>query len=164
MEVPIQSTVGSPADRLCTEPSGEDATFQRRDARDQRGGIGLVLPEGVVLLVLQPVALAAARDVHAHHAAVALQRTGQPIEVAAVAREAVHAHHHMRVGGPAPVGVGDAVKAVRSEAREAPGGHSHAFTASSPLAVRGPVRDTCCNGFESGGKTDQYRRAGAVRQ
>src|SRR6267378_215795 len=43
---------------------------------------------------------------------------GEEVEVAAVARKAVHAHHDMRIVVIAPLGVGDAVEAVVAQGKE----------------------------------------------
>src|SRR5205823_10452201 len=71
--------------------------------------------DGVFRLALQPIAFTAARYVDARRAALGRERRGEIIEVAAVAREPVHAHHDVRIGGQAPVGVGDAMKAAVAE-------------------------------------------------
>lgn len=45
--------------------------------------------------VVQPVAVATASHIHTHHARVRGQRSGQRVKVPALAREAMHAHHHV---------------------------------------------------------------------
>ena len=93
-----------------------DFVRRRGHPGEQCGGVGKILRESVVLLVLEPVAVAAADDVHAHDAASpAGEVLGELVEIAAVAREAVHAHYDMLAARIYPLGVGDAVEAVRSE-------------------------------------------------
>src|SRR5712672_2665004 len=85
IEVPTQSILGpslAPWSRRSSEPG------------EQRRRVRKILRKTVVLLVLEPVALAAADDVHARDAAAALRETRRElVEVPAVARQAVHAHH-----------------------------------------------------------------------
>src|SRR5258708_35953056 len=87
-------------------------------ACQHRGGVVLVGREGVLGLVVEPFALAASGDVHADDAAFGRQRGGEIVEVAAVARKAMHAEHDMRIADMAPVGVGDAMKAAVAESLE----------------------------------------------
>ena len=61
-------------------------------------------------LVVEPLAFAAAGDIHAGHAAMVSERPREEVEIAAVAREPVYAQHHVRTRRVAPVGIGDAVK------------------------------------------------------
>ena len=90
-----------------TQSDGHPRTIslrRRSGARQHAAASRLVGGEGVVGLVLQPVALAATDDVHADHAAVGVERIGEGIEIAAVARQAVHADDHVRIGCVAPLG------------------------------------------------------------
>ena len=106
----------------------EQAAGDRRgDARDQRSGVAEVGGKAVARFVGEPVAVAAADDVHADHAVMRFQFLGERVEIAAVARQAVHAEHDVRVARVAPVGVRDAVKAVRAEAEKALLRHCHGW-------------------------------------
>ncbi len=51
--------------------------------------------------------------------AVRLESAREVIEIATVARQSMNAQDDMWIGGVAPVGVGDLMKPVRVEAREA---------------------------------------------
>ena len=68
--------------------------------------------QGVVLGIAQRVAQAAADHVRADDARMVLQHRRQVVEVAAVAREAVHADDRARGIGTAPVGIAEAVVAI----------------------------------------------------
>src|SRR3546814_15937692 len=72
----------------------------------------------VLFLHRQPVALAAADDVGADDPVRVAQRLGQFVEVAAVARQAVHADEHARIARIAPFGVRDKMEPGRSEISE----------------------------------------------
>jgi hypothetical protein len=74
---------------------------------------------GGVRFVFQPLALAATRDIHADHATFTLKRPRQPVEIARVPRQAMHAYHHARARRVPPIGIRDAVKPVPAEARKA---------------------------------------------
>ena len=82
------------------------------EARDQRHHVGDVLRHAVEHRVGEPVGVAAAGDVGADHAKAAAQRARQVVEVAPVARQAVHADHHVAVARVAPLQVGHAVQAL----------------------------------------------------
>jgi hypothetical protein len=102
----------------------EEARRDRRGhARDQRRGVVEIGAEAVARFVLEPVAVAAADDVHGDDATLLLQRAGEIVEVARVARQAVHAQHDVAVVRIAPIAVGDAMEAVGPEAREALDAH-----------------------------------------
>ena len=66
--------------------------------RQQGQHVGAVLGDLVAHGVGQPVALAAAHHVGADDAGVLAQFTGQHVEIAPLARQAVHADDHVRVG------------------------------------------------------------------
>ena len=73
----------------------------------------------VILLVLEPVAVAATDDIHAYDpAASGGEARGKLVEIAAVAGEAVHAHDEVAALGISPLGIGDAVEPVGPEAEE----------------------------------------------
>ena len=80
------------------------------EAGDQRHHVGDVLRHGVELGVGEAVGVAAPGDVGADHAPAAAQRARQVVEIAAVARQAVHAHQHVAVARVAPLEVRHAVQ------------------------------------------------------
>src|SRR2546426_11659111 len=77
------------------EPAQErDALGWSGEPGKQRCRVRKILRKTVILLVLEPVALAAADDVHARDAATAVRETRRElVEVPAVARQAVYAYH-----------------------------------------------------------------------
>ena len=93
-----------PVERLCV------------DARQQRHHVGHVLRRLVAGRVGQPVRLSAPGHVGADHAVFALHRLRQGVEVAALARQAMHAQQHARIGRIAPLPVGHTMQAVLVEA------------------------------------------------
>ena len=86
---------------------------------DQRSRVDLVLPECVVLLVLEPRAASASYDVRADHAALRLKGACEIVEVATVTRQPVNAQDHMRISSVAPIGICNLMEPVRVEARVA---------------------------------------------
>ena len=92
----------------------------REHMREQRRRIRLIEGEAVVGLVGEPLARPASRDVDADDAAVGGEACGEIVEVAAVAREPMHADHDVRVVRAAPLGVRHAVETARTEAGELP--------------------------------------------
>src|SRR5471032_791121 len=92
---------------------------RRGDARDQGRRITKVGGKTVTRLVGEPVAVPATDDIHADHAVVCFQRGGETVEVAAVARQTVHAEYDVRIARIAPLCVGNAMETVRAETEEA---------------------------------------------
>ena len=84
----------------------------RGDASDQRRHVGHVLRITVIVGVGQPAAFATTGDADADDTQIVLQHSGQRIEIAAVARQAVYADHHTRVLSITPIGVMQLVKAA----------------------------------------------------
>ena len=95
----------------------------RRYARDQRVRISHVLRVSVIVLVIEPVAAPAARHIRTHDAAFVRQRLREKIEIAAVARQAMHADDNAPVRRVAPVSIGNLVKAVGGQAEESFSAH-----------------------------------------
>jgi hypothetical protein len=77
----------------------------------------VVLPEGVVVLIRQPLAPRPTTS-SAYHAALLLQPAGEVVEIPGVAGESVHAEDYVLVRRGTPVGVSDLVEPMRAEARE----------------------------------------------
>ncbi|OIQ85360.1 hypothetical protein GALL_327870 [mine drainage metagenome] len=84
--------------------------------RQQRDHVADILWQLVVLRLLQPVGAAAADDVGADDAPASLQRLGEAVEVAPLARQSVHAYDDVGVGLVAPLPVRHAVQAARVQA------------------------------------------------
>jgi len=57
-------------------------------------------------------------DIHAHHAAVRGEPLGEEVEIAAVARKTVHAHHDVRIVVIAPLGIAVAVEAAVAQGKK----------------------------------------------
>ena len=68
--------------------------------------------------VAKPIALSTAYDIRAYHVTIAFEGYGEKIEISRVAREAMHADHHMRIVRITPFGVGKSVKAMGAKAQE----------------------------------------------
>ena len=81
------------------------------EAGNERDHVGGVMGNGVFHRVFQPVAVAAPGHVGADHPIVTRQFGGKGVKVARAAGEAVHAYHHARIGGVAPLQVGHAMQA-----------------------------------------------------
>ena len=88
----------------------------RIQARQQRHHVGQVGGDLVAVRIGQAVRPAAPDHVGADHAIGVAQRAGQGVEIAPLAREAVHAHQHARVRWVAPLPVRHAVQAAGVEA------------------------------------------------
>ena len=88
------------------------------EACDQRRHVGHIGGKSVSRLVTQPFAATAAHDVRANDPVAITHRTREIVEITAVARQAVHAHQHLRILRVAPFRVGHAVKTAGAEARE----------------------------------------------
>ena len=88
------------------------------DAGGEHGQVEVVLKKVIVARVCQPVAAAAADEVGADDTTVLRKHTGERVEVAAVARQAMHAEGN-RSGRFAPIAVGDAMVAVAADAADA---------------------------------------------
>jgi hypothetical protein len=84
--------------------------------RQQRQHVGGIDRNLVAQRVFQPVALATTDDVRTDHTqrlfGTHTQGLGQRVEVTPLARQTVHANHHMRGLGAAPLPIGHAVPAL----------------------------------------------------
>ncbi len=83
-------------------------------ARDKRHHVGKILREVVIGGTGEPVAAAAAGDVGTKDLPVDLKRARKIIEIAPVAREAMHADDRRLRRRAAPFGIGDAIKAAEA--------------------------------------------------
>jgi len=105
-------------------------------ACNQRGQIGHIQRIAVVVLVREPIALSAPDHVRTQHASLCRERLRQKIEVAPVAREAVHADYDARLVGVAPLRVGDSMEPVRAQAMQMARSHSSPITGSGCVASK----------------------------
>ena len=112
IEVPTQSTCRLAGLAAAQHPAQARGLRGRGHAGEQRRGVGEIKPEGIIALMRQPFALAAARHVHAHDMAATGEAFGQRVEIAGVAREAMDAEHEPGGVRIAPFGIGDVVKSV----------------------------------------------------
>ncbi len=99
---------GRPAQRYADQSAHRRAEPVDRfdiQARDQRDHVGDILRHAVVARIGEPVRQAAPDHVRADHAIVGGERAGKRIEIAARARQAMHAQQHTRIGGITPLGV-----------------------------------------------------------
>jgi hypothetical protein len=83
-----------------------------RHERDQGRRIGEIEREAVVLFVYQPLAGPAPDHIHGNDAAILGELRGEHVEVAAVARQPMHADDGMVLAGVAPFVVGDAMESM----------------------------------------------------
>jgi hypothetical protein len=98
----------------------EKRTARRhRDACDQCGGVREVRAEVVTGFIGEPLAVAAADHVWADDPAIRLELASEEVEIAAIAREAVHADDNMPSRRITPVAVGNAMETSRAEAQVA---------------------------------------------
>src|SRR5207302_3574720 len=91
----------------------------RAGLRDQRVEVGAILRQRVFVRVAQPPAAAAPDQIRADDAAPGGgETTGEEIEVAALARETVHAHHRHAPVGRTPFDVSEMMIAGERETAE----------------------------------------------
>ena len=109
-----------PAERRAEENHLLDAGIGQQPREVAHVGARVVVQE--VRVVLRA---AAAAQVGAQHAPGLLDPQRGALEVAAVARQAVHTDHDVRVVRLAPVGIGQTMEAVRPETEEVLLGHGH---------------------------------------
>lgn len=104
--------------QLLDEAADRPRLDRPRRERDQGRRIGEIEREAVVLFVYQPLAGPAPDHINRNDAAILGELRGEHVEVAAVARQPMHADDGMVLAGVATFVVGDAMESMWSRARK----------------------------------------------